>query len=168
MKRRKLLKSIALSAGAMVILPSWAQGWSRENIVTSHVFKLEEKEMLRLIAGTFIPEGASKGANGVGVELFLEKLFSDCYTIEDQNKLKAAIKTLMLHADLNHHLTFGACSAAQREGLLVDLEKSAEHLWAYTTLRTETIRGYTTSEYVLTEHYHYVMAPGFYHGCVNV
>ncbi|MHA8101126.1 gluconate 2-dehydrogenase subunit 3 family protein [Aquirufa nivalisilvae] len=168
MKRRKLLKSIALSAGAIVILPSWAQGWSRENIVTSHVFKLEEKEMLRLIAGTFIPEGASKGANGVGVELFLEKLFSDCYTIEDQNKLKAAIKALMLQADLNHHLTFGACSAAQREGLLVDLEKSAEHLWAYTTLRTETIRGYTTSEYVLTEHYHYVMAPGFYHGCVNV
>lgn len=168
MKRRKLLQSIALSAGAMVILPSWAHGWSRESLAPSQVFKVEEKEMLRLIAGTFIPEGTSKGANGVGVELFLDKLFSDCYTIEDQNKLKAAIKALSLQANLNHHLSFGACNTAQREALLLDLEKSAQHLWAYTTLRAETIRGYTTSEYVLTEHYQYVMAPGFYHGCVNV
>ncbi|MHA8059827.1 gluconate 2-dehydrogenase subunit 3 family protein [Aquirufa beregesia] len=168
MKRRKLLQSIALSAGAMVILPSWAQGWSQERIITTQVFKIEEKEMLRLIAGTFIPEGTSKGANGVGVERFLDKLFSDCYTEGDQHKIKTAIQSLSLQADLNHHLSFGACSAAQREGLLLDLEKSAEHLWAYTTLRAETIRGYTTSEYVLTEHYHYVMAPGFYHGCENV
>lgn len=168
MKRRKLLQSIALSAGAMVILPSWAHGWSRENIETNQVFKLEEKEMLRLIAGTFIPEGTSKGANGVGVELFLDKLLSDCYTEVDQQKIKSAIRSLSLQADLNHHLSFGSCNAAQREGLLLDLEKSAEHLWAYTTLRSETIRGYTSSEYVMTEHYQYVMAPGFYHGCVNV
>lgn len=168
MKRRKLLQSLALSAGAMVVLPSWAQAWNKDSIVSAQLFKWEEKEMLRLIAGTFIPEGTSKGANGVGVELFLEKLFQDCYTEEDQNKIKSAIKALSLQADLNHHLTFGACSAAQREALLLDLEHSAEHLWAYTTLRSETIRGYTSSEYVLTEHYHYVMAPGFYHGCVNV
>ena len=168
MKRRKLLQSIAISAGAMVILPSWAQGWSRENLSTSQVFTLEEKEMVRMIAGTFIPEGKSKGAIGVGVELFLDKLFSDCYTAEDQQKIKLAIKALSLQANLNHHLAFGACNTAQREALLQDLEKSAEHLWAYTSLRAETIRGYTSSEYVLTEHYQYIMAPGFYHGCVNI
>ncbi|MHA8087376.1 gluconate 2-dehydrogenase subunit 3 family protein [Aquirufa sp. Wall-65K1] len=168
MKRRKLLQSLALSAGALVALPSWAEAWNKESIAPISVFKNEEKEMLRLIVGTFIPEGKSKGGNGVGVELFLEKLFSDCYTVEDQNKIKSAMKALSLQADLNHHLTFGACNTSQRESLLMDLEKSAEHLWAYTTLRAETIRGYTSSEYVLTAHYHYVMAPGFYHGCVNV
>jgi len=42
------------------------------------------------------------------------------------------------------------------------------HKWAADTLRNETIRGYTTSEYVMVNYYHYVMAPGFYHGCVAV
>lgn len=70
MKRRKLLQSLALSAGALVALPSWAEAWNKESIAPISVFKNEEKEMLRLIVGTFIPEGKSKGGNGVGVELF--------------------------------------------------------------------------------------------------
>ena len=35
-------------------------------------------------------------------------------------------------------------------------------------LKQLTVLAYTTSEYVLTNHYNYVMAPGHYYGCVNV
>lgn len=168
MKRRKVLQSLAVSAGAMLALPSWATAWNKEIRVASTVFSPPEKEMLGHIASTFIPEGKAKGAKGVGVEIFLDKLFSDCYEPTDQAKIKAAIQFLLVQAELNHHQSFALCQASQREALLLDLEKMAEHLWAYTTLRRETIRGYITSEYVMTEHYHYVMAPGFYHGCVNV
>jgi hypothetical protein len=33
------------------------------------------------------------------------------------------------------------------------------------TLKGLTIRGYMTTEYVMVNHLHYVMAPGFFNGC---
>jgi len=168
MKRRELIKSIGLAAAATSILPDWLQGWSVQKLTPSLVFSEDQKDKLSLIAGTFIPEGAEKGANGVGVGKFLDVLFADCFTTADQNKIKDSLVEIDALAKLQFQQNFGQSTQQQREKVLQNLATNPTHKWAADTLRNETIRGYTTSEYVMVNYYHYVMAPGFYHGCVTV
>jgi hypothetical protein len=168
MKRRELIKSIGLAAAATSILPDWLQGWSVQKLTPSLIFSEDQKDKLSLIAGTFIPEGAEKGANGVGVGKFLDVLFADCFTAADQNKIKEFLLEIDTLAKLQFQQNFGQSTQPQREKVLQNLATNPTHKWAADTLRNETIRGYTTSEYVMVNYYHYVMAPGFYHGCVTV
>ena len=35
-------------------------------------------------------------------------------------------------------------------------------------MKSETIRGFNTSQQVMEKYLHYKVAPGHYHGCVNV
>ena len=168
MKRRELIKSIGISAAATSILPNWLQGWSEQKLISSDIFDTNQKNQIASIAGTFIPEGAEKGANGVGVGKFLDVLFADCLTKEDQNKIKDSLLEIDTLANQLFQQTFRQSTQQQREKVLQNLATNPNHKWAADTLRNETIRGYTTSEYVMVNYYHYIMAPGFYHGCVSV
>jgi hypothetical protein len=168
MKRRELIKSIGLGVAATSMLPEWLLCWSEQKLIPSDIFDNNQKNQLSIIAGTFIPEGVEKGANGVGVGKFLDVLFADCFTLVDQNKIKESLLEVDAMAKLQFQQTFSESTQPQREKVLANLATSANHKWAADTLRNETIRGYTTSEYVMVNYYHYVMAPGFYHGCVTV
>jgi len=154
MKRRELIKSISLAAAANSFIPDWVNGWSVQKIISSDSFDTNQKNMLSFIAGTFIPEGAEKGANGVGVG--------------NQNKIKDSLLEVDVTAKQLFQQTFSQSTQQQREKVLVNLAANPLHKWAADTLRNETIRGYTTSEYVMVNYYHYVMAPGYYHGCVTI
>lgn len=168
MKRRELIKSIGMAAAATSILPDWLRGWSVQKLIPSVVFNEDQKDKLSLIAGTFIPEGSEKGATGVGVGKFLDALFADCFTSVDQNKIKDCLLEVDVLAKQQFQQTFSQSTQQQREKILLNLTANPTHKWAADTLRNETIRGYTTSEYVMVNYYHYIMAPGFYHGCVTV
>jgi predicted Ser/Thr protein kinase len=168
MKRRELIKSIGLTAASTSILPNWLQGWSEQKLISSDIFDTNQKNQMASIAETFIPEGAEKGANGVGVGKFLDVLFADCLTTDDQNKIKDCLMEVDAMANQLFQQTFRQSTQQQREKVLVNLAINPMHKWAADTLRNETIRGYTTSEYVMVNYYHYVMAPGFYNGCVAV
>jgi hypothetical protein len=67
-------------------------------------------------------------------------------------------------------MSFSNCTHDQRESLLIGFSEAIDDhkKWFYDTMRRETIRGYTTSEYVMVNHYKYEMAPGYYNGCVDV
>ncbi|AWV99768.1 gluconate 2-dehydrogenase subunit 3 family protein [Arcticibacterium luteifluviistationis] len=171
MQRRELLKRLALGAGAVVALPTWANAWSSSKLVSSGVFSSLEQGLLSSIAGTFIPEGKNEpGAIGLEVDKFLDRLFADCYTEEDQQKIKEGMTLLNSTAKTSYKKPFSECTQAQRESLLIGFSEpsTADKEWFYDTLKKETIRGYTTSEYVMVNHYDYVMAPGHYDGCVDV
>ena len=168
MNRRDLLKNLGLSAGAVISLPVWANAWSPGQIVISGKFDLA---MLSAISGTFIPEGKTEpGAVGLEVDKFLDRLFADCYEAAEQQKIKKGMEALNIDAQQTFGKPFADCSQAQRENLLtaISLSDEPDKKWFYDTLRRETIRGYTTSEYVMVNKYNYVMAPGHYNGCVDI
>jgi hypothetical protein len=171
MKRREILKNLVLGSGAMVALPSWANAWSGADISTSGIFTKTQASILNSIAGTFIPEGKQEpGAVGLEVDKYLDRLIADCYEEEDQDKVKAGIDALNTTAKKTYRKDFSECNQGQRESMLIGFSEPSdeEKKWFYDTMRRETIRGYTTSEYVMVNHYEYVMAPGFYKGCVDV
>lgn len=171
MKRRDLLKNLALGAGAALTLPSWANAWNSTALVASGRFSSAHSELLSAVAGTFIPEGKTEpGAVSLGVDKFMDRLFADCYTLEDLARIEKGLTDLDSYAKNVYRQSFVTCNQGQRESMLLAFSQPAdkEREWLYNTLRREVIRGYTTSEYVMVNHYNYVMAPGFFHGCVEV
>lgn len=169
-ERRTLLKSLAVGAGA-ITLPGWAYGWQVGQFKPSCRFTIEESKLLRSVADTFIPDGLNEpGALSLGVDKFLDRLFADCYDLDELTKIRKGLNDLDAYAMKTYRKGFSECNQGQRKSILLAFSSPSEKekAWLYNTLRQETIRGYTTSEYVMVNYYDYVMAPGFFDGCVTI
>lgn len=170
MNRRNLLKSFLTASGGLVVLPSWANLWDQSGI-HADLFSTGEKELLKAIVETIIPDSEDfPGAKALGVDVFLEKLIQDCFEKEVQESVTSNLKSLEKYAQTGYGKSFVACNAYQRENLLEKFEKSSDKSEAefFKLIKAETIRGYTTTEYVMVNHFNYKVAPGHYHGCVSV
>lgn len=170
MKRRESLKVLLASSGALLTLPSWAQNWTLSD-VSSHTsaFSPDHQLLLSSVADTIIPAGNSIGAIAVGVDKFLLKLIDDCHTPEMQDKIKSTLTSLEAQAQTQFKKSFPACDQKEREQLLnVVGNDGATGGEIIKLLKSETIRGFTTSREVLVDYYKYKTVPGHYYGCVDV
>lgn len=156
MKRRELLKNVGI--GALVFPLS---GWTSELFGDVHFLNKQSKALLDLVSSTFIPEGKQKGARGVGVVLYLDRYISDCLNKEDQQKVQNGI-------DFLKSKDFMLKNQSEREQILLAMQSNENQQWFYDFMRSQTILAYTNSAYVMTNFYGYVMAPGFYNGCIKV
>jgi hypothetical protein len=169
MKRRESLKMLLASSGALLTLPSWAQNWTLSEVsVHPSSFPAEHQLLLTSVADTIIPAGNSIGALTVGVDKFLIKLIDDCYTPEMQDKIKSTLSALNTQAQTQFKKPFSACDQKEREQLLTVLSSDAATGEIIKVLKSETIRGFTTSREVLVDYYKYKTVPGHYYGCVDV
>lgn len=170
MKRRESLKVLLASSGALLSLPAWAQNWTLSD-VSKHTssFSTDHQILLTSVADTIIPAGNSIGATTVGVDRFLIKLIDDCHTREMQEKIKSTLTSLDTQAQTQFRKTFPACDQKEREQLLTALSSDgATGEEVIKLLKSETIRGFTTSREVLVGYYKYKTVPGHYYGCVDV
>ena len=171
MNRRTALKNISLVTGSVISLPAWmvSCGISDKNTHQSG-FNSTEQKILSAVTDTIIPAGTSIGALSVGVDKFLQKLIDDCYEKPIQDNVKQQLHALDIVADNDHGKSFSDCTQQQREKLLLKLEDSAnkEEKEFFALMKTETIRGFNTSQKVMEEYLNYKVAPGHYYGCVPV
>jgi hypothetical protein len=171
MNRRDTLKQLFLASGGLIALPSWARKWSAKDFTTFHSsFSVTEQEILASITDTIIPAGDSIGALSVGVEKFLEKLIDNCYGKEVQDNVKAQLAGLETSAQRIYGKSFIACDQSQRQELLLKLSSSENRNEKdfFNLMKSETIRGFTTSKEVMLKYLKYKVAPGHYFGCVDV
>lgn len=171
MNRRYAIRSLALISGSLITLPAW-MGCGADDKPLTHFssFSSKEQELLASLADTIIPAGNSIGALSVGVDKFLQKLFDDCYEKEVQDNIKAQLKVLSASAKTTYKESFADCTQVQREQLLMKLSASAnkEENDFFKLIKSETIRGFNTSQQVMEKYFNYKVAPGHYYGCVNV
>jgi hypothetical protein len=174
MDRRKSLKILgATGVGiAGLALADWK--WQIIDRLTHEgFFSFEQEKIISAIAETFIPEGHPPilpssdakpiGAMSTGTDQFLIKLFEKCYEKEDQELIKSKLKAL-------HKMDFLDQSQEERESVLwalKDSENEEDHKF-YNLMRSNTIMGFTTVKEVMVEYRGYQVAPGFYHGCVDI
>lgn len=156
MNRRDSLKHLLAASGALVALPSWAEGWTSENISHLSSFAATEQETLSVVVDTIIPEGSNgMGGLSVGVDKFLLKLIENCYEKDVQDNVRNELKAL-------GEKNFSTLSKPEREALLLQSEKEFFKL-----IKSETIRGFNTSKEVM-QYLKYKVAPGHFYGCVDV
>ena len=159
------------ASGALVALPSWAQGWSATEVVPlAGAFSFSEVETLTAAADTIIPEGGGIGAVSVGVDKYLQKLFADCYEKDAQDNIKAQLESLEETSRATHNKPFRDCDQLQREQMLLSLSTSEDQRKQdfFKLIKSETIRGFRTSREVMVNYLEFKQVPGHYYGCVDV
>lgn len=170
MNRRKALKNLAIVSGGLITLPQWMVSCGlSDTTVHQTSFSAAGQRMLASITDTIIPASNSIGALTVGVDKFLQKLIDDCFEKDVQDNVKAQLKALEASAKTTYKKSFADCEQAHREELLLKLsgseDKAANDF--FNLMKSETIRGFNTSQKVMTEYLGYKIAPGHYYGCVD-
>ncbi len=176
MNRRKVLKQLAIATGGLITLPQWmiSCGISDSNVHTTS-FSSTEQQLLASVCNTIIPPGnpiaiGSIGALSVGVDKYLQKLIDDCYEKDVQDNTKLQLNSLEKSAKTKFKRTFVECSQLQTQELFLALSSSnvkAEKDF-FILIKSETIRGFNTSQKVMQDYLNYKVAPGHYYGCVDV
>lgn len=171
MNRRRAIKNLAIVSGGLITLPQWVVSCGISDSTTHQTsFSIAEQGILASITDTIIPAGNSIGALSVGVDKFLQKLIDDCYEKEVQDNVKTQLNALEDSAKAIKKRSFADCTQAQRQELLLRLSTSAkkEEEDFFDLVKSETIRGFNTSQKVMEEYLGYKVAPGHYYGTVDV
>jgi hypothetical protein len=171
MNRRTAVKNFALASGALITLPSWMiqAGLSDQPTFLSG-FTSEEQEVIAKICDTIIPAGNSIGAISVGVDKYLIKLIDDCFEPDIQSNVKKQLHSLQSSKLVNDDKPFTDLSPELRLQALKKLSVSTnkDEQEFFKLIKSETIRGFTTSQKVMVNFLGYKTAPGHYYGSVNV
>lgn len=171
MDRRNAIKNIVIVSGGLITLPQWMVSCGvSDTTVHQTSFSIVEQKTLASITDTIIPAGHSIGALSVGVDKFLQKLIDDCYEKDVQENVKTQLKYLEETAKTINKGSFADCTQAQREELLLKLSTSRkkDEKDFFDLVKSETIRGFNTSQKVMQEYFGYKVAPGHYYGSVDV
>jgi hypothetical protein len=181
MNRRKSLKIIGGTALGIagLVLVDWK--WQLTDQLTHKgFFKVQEEKLIASIADTIIPAGLppkvpsldSKpiGALSTGTDKFLIRLFEHCYEAEDQNLVKTHLDLLQVDANASFGKPFQKASQEEREMLLTQWAESSEDgkKKFFDLIKAQTIVGFTTVKEVMADYRGYKVAPGYFHGCVDV
>lgn len=170
MQRRSAIKSLSLAFGGLVSLPTWAAGWTPDSIGHTTTLTAPDENLLAEIVETFIPETTTPGAKSLKVHQFILRMVSDCYGEPAQAALQQGLLKTDEMAKQLHNQAFVNCDTKQRTDVLLHMANSTDPATKQfaNMVKTMTIRGYMNSEYVMTNITGYVMAPGYYHGCVPI
>jgi hypothetical protein len=173
MDRRNTIKTLMMATAGFAAMPAWAESWTTKDLRLPYApaFLDEgEQAILTAVADTIIPAGNAIGALDVEVDAFLLRLFADCYEPEVQQNLKLQFRALEVSATLTYDKSFAECGQTERETLLLAMANSEVPSQAefFKLVKGETIRGFLTSRKVMRDYSDYVVAPGFYYGCVDL
>ena len=133
-------------------------------------FNSEEQEILAKICDTIIPPGNSIGAISVGLDKYLIKLIDDCFEPDIQSNVKKQLHALQSSGTANDVKSFTKLSHELRLQALNKLSVSTnkDEQEFFKLIKSETIRGFSTSQKVMVNYLGYKTAPGHYYGSVNV
>jgi hypothetical protein len=170
MERRVALKGMAAAMGAMVSLPAWASGWNDTSLGKVKFFAPDQAETLKGAVEAIIPKTDTPGAGELGVAIFVQRMVTDCYDKKVQDAFAKGIDDLDAQSKKTFQKSFTEITKAQQLQLLQEVEKSTDPdaKSFFGLLKSLTIQGYMSSEYVMTNLTHFEFIPARYHGCVPV
>jgi hypothetical protein len=171
MERRNVIKSVLFSTVGLISLPAWGNNWNLGKIIGSkNIFSETETQILDILVDALIPSGTIIGAKDIGTSTFINRMSSDCYDKDAQESFKKGLENSVVMAKQLFNKSLSECEHLQKTELLKNMSVASNisQKEFFNQLKSFTVLAYTTSEYVLTNHYNYVMAPGHYYGCVNV
>ncbi|TAE32214.1 MAG: gluconate 2-dehydrogenase subunit 3 family protein [Cytophagales bacterium] len=183
MQRRNALKTVAATLGGLLILPAWADRWTPQTVqfapAGKRLLSATEVDLLAEITETIIPATKTAnppkteipGARALRVHQFVEKMVADCYDKAAGELLRKGLNSGV--DEMAQTVTgkpFLEGDAAQRLDVLKQLSTSTDATQKnfLALVKSLTIRGYMSSEYVMTNITHYEMAPARYNGCAKV
>ena len=170
MQRRSAVKNIALTIGATIVLPSWANAWNKDSFQHIQNIISPQENLLAEIVETIIPKTNTPGAKELNVHQFIPVMVKDCYDKNTQTVYAKGFDLVDKNAKNAFSKSFLECDTKQRLEILDKMSKSenSDEKNFLQLVKGLTIKGYLSSEYVMTNLRIYEYAPARYHGCVPV
>lgn len=167
--RRVLLKQLAVVSAGVALTPSLVGCSSPPSTLFKTVAITQDQEgLLRLITETIIPKTATPGAADTKVIDYAVKMIDDCFSKVDQEKWLKGFQQFSELADKNG---FAKNETTEQVKFLSEFDESKDETdvnFFFKTMKRLTVRGYTSSEYFMTNVQQYKMIPDKYKGCVPV
>jgi Gluconate 2-dehydrogenase subunit 3 len=183
MDRRHAITHLTLAAGGLITLPFWMTACHLSDTTTHFSsFSAAEQGTLAGMVDAIIPAGGvwapgtcgtaagPPGALAVGVDKFLQKLIDDCYESHAKESVRKQLAALDEAAKSAYGHSFAAGTPEQRQVILRQWAASGDKDQKdfLTQMKSETIRGFNTSQKVMEDYLHYKVAPGHYYGCIDI
>lgn len=162
MNRRQ---AIGLGAAAALAIPAGLIWWNKSKLGGSGSLNENRQGILAAAVEAIIPETDTPGAKSLGVDLLVAKIVNDCLDSEAQKSFGNGLVELDKAAKKQFSKAFKLTTPTERIEVLKTMPTEDGFI---DTLRNLTIRGYSTSEYVMTNVQHFEFIPGRYLGCVNL
>lgn len=139
----------------------------------------DQEALLSEFVGTIIPPTDIPGAKELNVHHFVLRMIDDCHDAESQNQFVTGLGQVDEATQRLFGKSFEECTGEERRSLLSELEdkkeqevtndgKESQLPALYTLTKRHTVRGYLTSEYIMTNVLVYNMIPGGFNGCVQI
>jgi Gluconate 2-dehydrogenase subunit 3 len=167
MKRRQLLQSLALVSGHAMfpsVLSSFLTGCSNKDMngYEPVFFTKEEYKPIMEIIDIIIPATKTKSASQVNTQVFLDQVFLQCMTAEQQSAIKEGLKQLVP----------GFENAKDKLQFITEVDKKAfdndESAAYFKTIKQYTMIGFFTSQEGETKASNYVKIPDEYKGEIKL
>ncbi len=169
MNRRSLIKNLTLGAAATAALPAWAKNWSPIDLPAGQVLTSADEALLVDIIDTLIPKTDTPGAKELGVTKYVKAMIATMHSKEAQGTFYEGLPLMDAFAKRKYDSAFSDLNTNSKVECLGMIEVNEEERIStfFKTLKNYTVRGYTGSEWYMTEKAGYEYAPGYGYGCVD-
>ncbi len=166
MKRRKMIRQMAILTGGLPFLSGFLKGSSLPGVSLPFI----TDNTLDAVIDTIIPEGKTPGAISCGVSDYVKIMLFDGVSREQNNAAKTALDFLEKQAWTEVNKPFTACNMEGRIQIWKNAMTTASEIEksGLVLLKSLTIKGYQTSSYFMKQVIPYELAPNRYNGCVTV
>lgn len=171
--RRFAIRQMLVASAGILLVPSCLEDRTKASfLLKNYSITADEEKLLAEIAETIIPKTSTPGAKDVYAHQFAMKMMDDCATKEEQESFVKGLKAFSEVAEQKAGVSFLKATPVQRASVLEELEKrtgdESDELKFYKKMKSLTIRGYSSSQYFLTQVQVYNIIPGPFKGCVPV
>lgn len=181
MDRREALRRTAWIMGGVISAPAISAVLNgcqaKPDINWKPVFlSKEQAALVEQVAEIIIPKTDTPGAKDVGVPAFIDKLLSEVYKKEDQDRFLDGLKTFDSEADQEMGDPFLELSPEDQQSFVKKKHDAAIEVERKTqpapprpfilTMKELTMLGFFTSKIGATEILQYDPVPGAYKGCI--
>jgi hypothetical protein len=173
MHRRIWIKQVLIVGGGVLILPACNNEEGASSVALRNIsITRKEEGLLSEIAETIIPATDTPGAKALNLHQFVLKMMDDCYDNEEQKKILTGFKEFDNYCKKTTGNRFVDLSKENKLSTLKAIGKGQapnnDLKFFLDQVRRWTIRGYDSSEYVLTKINPYQLAPGHFEGCKQI
>ncbi len=174
MDRRDVLRGLASGAAAPLmasLFPAELVSWGREVHLAvaaeqsgAGSLSTQVVQVLTAACERVIPADETPGATAAGVPAFIDRMLVDWYDQSERSRVIAGIESLDALSRTRFNRAFAACSNAEQDSLLLELDREGPSHW-FGTVKYLTIWGYFTSEVGVVRELGQWPSPGRYDGC---
>jgi glucoside 3-dehydrogenase (cytochrome c) hitch-hiker subunit len=154
MKRRELIKALALTTGAALsgsLGRAALAGASATDGIEKASLTRDQLDTISILSEMIIPTTDTPGAIAAGVPDFIHVIHAKWYRDDERTLFSKGLASLDSAAVDRHATTFSRCTTQQRSTLLAEAEKQSSDPGSiiggfFSTMKELTVFGYYTSE----------------------